>query len=63
MGGYTRVELEAEALGTTVDDDESGASLGFGINLGPFTVEYTRYLDDDDYDVSAINAGYIHYSD
>ena len=61
IAGYSEVELEAEAFGTTTDDTESGASLGFGINLGNFNIEWIRYLDDDDYTIDAVNFGYVHY--
>ncbi len=52
--GVSRAELEVSALGVSVDDDDSGLSYGIGLNFGYFNVEYMSYLDDDDYDATAL---------
>ncbi len=56
--GFTRGELEASALGITVDEDDSGLSFGFGVNIGGFNIEYMSYLDEDEYDATAVSLGF-----
>ena len=57
--GFSRVELEATALGVSVSDDDTGLSYGFGLNLKGFNVEYMSYLDEDDYQISALSLGFV----
>jgi outer membrane immunogenic protein len=57
--GLTRVELEASAFGVSVSDDDSGLSYGVGVNIGAFNLEYMSYIDDDDYDLTAVSLGYV----
>jgi outer membrane immunogenic protein len=56
--GFTKGELEATALGATFEGDDSGLSYGIGANFRGFNIEYMSYLDEDDYDVTAISLGY-----
>ena len=56
--GFTQGELEGSAMGITVSEDDSGLSYGFGINIKSFTIEYMSYIDEDDYDVTAISLGF-----
>jgi len=56
--GFTKGELEATALGVTFEGDDSGLSYGIGANYRGFNIEYMSYLDEDDYDVTAISLGY-----
>jgi len=57
--GFTQGELSVDVLGETFTDDDSGLSYGFGVNIQSFNIEYMMYLDEDDYEVSAISLGYI----
>ena len=56
--GFTKGELEATVLGETFEGDDSGLSYGIGANFRGFNIEYMSYLDEDDYDVTAISLGY-----
>ena len=56
--GFTRGELEGSAFGLTVSEDDSGLSYGFGVNIKWFNIEYMHYLDDDDWDATAISLGF-----
>ena len=57
--GYTQGELEGSAFGVTVSEDESGLSYGFGVNFGAFNLEYMSYLDEDDFEATAISLGFV----
>ena len=57
--GFSQGELEASALGIDVSEDESGFSYGFGLNINKFNIEYMSYLDEDDFEVTAISLGFV----
>jgi hypothetical protein len=57
--GVTQGELEASAFGESFDEDDTGLSYGVGVNIGYFNLEYMSYLDEDDYSVTAISAGFV----
>lgn len=57
--GITRGELELSFFGFEESGDESGLSYGFGANFGHFNIEYMSYLDEDDFEATAIGIGYI----
>ena len=61
--GFSQGELEASALGEEVSEDESGFSYGFGLNIHKFNIEYMSYLDEDDFEVTAISLGFVHQFD
>ena len=61
--GFTQGELEASALGIDVSEDESGFSYGFGLNINKFNIEYMSYLDEDDFEVTAISLGFVNEFD
>lgn len=56
--GFTKGEIEGSAFGLTVSEDDSGLSYGFGVNIKWFSIEYMSYLDDDDWDATAISLGF-----
>jgi opacity protein-like surface antigen len=63
--GLSRVDANASASlgGQSVDDsgDESGFSFGIGAEFGPpktrFNIEYISYLDEDDFELTAVSLG------
>lgn len=57
--GYSRGELEVSIGDFSQDGDESGLSYGAGINIGRLNIEYMSYLDEDEFDATAISIGYI----
>jgi len=57
--GVTKGELEASAFGESFEEDDTGLSYGLGVNIGFFNLEYMSYLDEDDYSVTAISAGFV----
>lgn len=57
--GITQGEIELSVGGESVDDDDSGLSYGLGVNIKNFNLEYMSYLEEDDYDVTAISIGYV----
>ena len=57
--GFSQGEIEGSAFGITVSEDESGLSYGFGVNIKSFNIEYMSYLDEDDFDATAISLGYV----
>ena len=61
--GFSQGELEASALGIDVSEDESGFSYGFGLNIKKFNIEYMSYLDEDDFEVTAISLGFVNEFD
>ena len=58
--GYTQIDLEGSANGISADENANGLSYGLGVNIGPLSIEYMDYIEDDYYDVSAISLGYIY---
>ena len=61
--GFTQGELEASALGVDVSEDDSGLSYGLGFNIHKFNIEYMSYLDEDEFEVTAISLGFVHQFD
>lgn len=57
--GVSKGELEFSALGLSEDEDDSGLSYGIGLNFGKFNVEYMSYLDEDEYEVTALSIGFV----
>ena len=57
--GVTQGELEGSAFGITISEDESGFSYGIGARFGQFNIEYMNYLDEDDFEATAISLGYV----
>jgi outer membrane immunogenic protein len=56
--GFIKGELESTVFGETFDGDDSGLSYGIGANFRGFNIEYMSYLDEDEFDVTAISLGY-----
>lgn len=57
--GVSKGELEVSIGPVSADGDESGLSYGAGINIGGLNIEYMSYLDEDDFDATAISIGYV----
>ena len=57
--GYTQGELEASAGGFDASEDDSGLSYGLGLNIYKFNIEYMSYLDEDEFEVTAISLGFV----
>ncbi len=57
--GFTQAELTASAFGLSATNDDSGVSFGVGANIGSFNIEYIQYLDESEYEFSALSFGYI----
>ena len=60
--GFTKIKLEASALGTTFSDDDNGLSYGLGAELGIgndlfMSGEYIFYISESDYDYTGFNIG------
>ena len=56
--GFTKGEVTASVPGFSFSQDDSGLSYGFGVDINSFNIEYMLYLDETDYDVSAISFGF-----
>ena len=57
--GFTQAELTASTFGVSATDDDSGVSFGVGANLGAFNIEYIQYLNESEYEFSALSFGFI----
>lgn len=57
--GVSEGELEVSIDGFSVDGDESGLSYGVGVNIGNINIEYMSYLDEDDFEATALSLGFI----
>ena len=60
--GFTDAKATASANGLSESDTDSGLSYGFGAEFNTseqigLNIEYTQYLDESGYDLSAISAG------
>ncbi|TNC82402.1 MAG: hypothetical protein C9356_05140 [Oleiphilus sp.] len=59
--GFTKIEAEASGFGVTVDDDETDASLGLGVDLQlgklPIALEYVEYVDKNKVSFSGFTVG------
>ena len=56
--GFTKGELTFSVPGFSISEDDSGLSYGFGVDINSFNIEYMLYMDETDFDVSAISFGY-----
>ncbi len=65
IAGFSVVDVSlenADAVGLSTSNDETGLSLGVGVDLGKserikINLEYMIYLDEDDFDFEAISLG------
>ena len=57
--GFTQAELTTSALGISNTNDDNGVSVGVGANLGAFNIEYIQYLNESEYEFSALSFGFI----
>jgi outer membrane immunogenic protein len=60
--GFTKVEVTGTVSAPgfqseSLTDSDSGASFGIGVELGNFNIEFTQYLSESTYDVTAISLG------
>ena len=63
IAGFTKAEFTVTVFDTTVSDDESGFSYGFGAEIAVdsdifIAGEYIVYIDEDTYEYSGINIGF-----
>ena len=56
--GFTQAEITASTFGVSVTDDDSGVSFGVGADIGAFNIEYIQYLNESEYEYSAISFGF-----
>lgn len=62
LAGFSRAELSASTAGIGLQDAESGFSWGGGVGFSAprgtaVTLEYLRFLDEDDFEFSGLNLG------
>ena len=57
--GFNLDEWVRDESDTSYSWDENDLSLGFGVNNSSFKVEYMMYVNEENYDISAISLGYI----
>lgn len=57
--GFILDELTLDEAGRSDSRDDKGLSYGFGIDNSSFNIEYMMYLDEENYDVSAISLGFV----
>jgi hypothetical protein len=57
--GLTIGEVTVTSLGLTSDNRATNLSFGIGLNIASFNFEFTQYLHDKDFDVTAISFGYV----
>lgn len=60
--GHSNFKATFSAEGESIPESESGFSYGFGVDLYPseqfgVNLEYTQYLDETDFDLSAVSLG------
>lgn len=55
--GFTQAEFSTSGS-SNIEGDESGLSYGIGANINSFNIEFMSYLDDDDFDATALAFGY-----
>ncbi|NNE63357.1 MAG: porin family protein [Gammaproteobacteria bacterium] len=58
--GFTRGRISVSLLDESESGSDGSLSYGVGVNIQSFNIEYMLYLDEDDYEVSAISLGYIY---
>ena len=57
--GFNFDELIRDEADTSYSWDDSDLSFGFGVNNSSFKIEYMMYVNEENYDISAISLGYI----
>ena len=57
--GFNFDELTRDEADTSYSWDDSDLSFGFGANNSSFKIEYMIYMNEENYDISAISLGYI----
>ena len=57
--GFNLDELARDEADTSYSWDDSDLSFGFGVNNSSFKIEYMMYVNEENYDISAISLGYI----
>ena len=57
--GVNLDDLVREDYDTSYSWDENDLSFGFGINNSSFKIEYMMFVNEENYDISAISLGYI----
>jgi len=57
--GVSQVELKASLQGIPDSNVDSGLSYGIGANYRWFSLEYISYLDEDDYELTALSLGFL----
>jgi len=56
--GFILDELTMDEAGSAAGGDDKGLSYGFGIDNSSFSIEYMMYVDEENYDVSAVSLGF-----
>jgi hypothetical protein len=57
--GFKFDELTRDGAETSYSSDESDLSFGFGVNNASFNIEYMMYVDEENYEISAISLGFV----
>ena len=57
--GFNLDEWVRDESDTSYSWDENDLSFGFGVNNSSFKIEYMMYVNEENYDISAISLGYI----
>ncbi len=57
--GFNFDELTGDEAETSFDNDESDLSFGFGIDNSSFNIEYLIYVNEENYEPSAISLGFV----
>jgi len=57
--GFTLDELNMDETGTLDSSNDSGLSYGFGVNHSSYNIEYMIYVDEENYEMSAISLGFV----
>jgi hypothetical protein len=57
--GFNFDELTRDEAETSYSSDESDLSFGFGVNNSSFNIEYMMYVNEENYEISAISLGFI----
>jgi len=57
--GFNLDEWVRDEADTSYSWDDSDLSFGFGANNSSFKIEYMMYVNEENYDISAISMGYI----
>jgi hypothetical protein len=57
--GFNLDELTRDEGDTSYSRDDSDLSFGFGVNNSSFNIEYMMYVNEENYEISAISLGFI----